>query len=207
MKKLTLIVLIFIIVLAGSILYAADPLPSASPMLEPSPTPTPIPTLTPTPTPTLNSLLIQTEQYSFKVTEPLNWRGFSADAAKYYVDAYFCMEKYTFADSPVIMYVKAQKKSGYSAKQHLTWDIDDLKNRNDGMQSYDFRVGDMTYDYAAKSYQTDAKAVTYLCYIDPDLYGSYYLVFTMSGAKEVCDQNRNVFVFLLKSFWWMGGGY
>ena len=211
MKKLSYSVLIFIlIVFSGSILFAANTLPSSTTSPIPSAaaaTPTPVPSITSTPTPTLNSLLIETEQYSYKVTEPLKWRGFTADAAKYLVDVYLAMDKYTFSDSPAIMYVKTQKKSGYSAKQHLAWDIDDLKSRNDGIQINDLRVGEMYYEYAARVYQADMKHINYLCYVDPGPNEPYYLVFTLSGAKEICDNNKEIFIFLLKSFWWMGSRY
>jgi hypothetical protein len=119
-------------------------------------------------------LIIYGEGFAFKVLE-INFPGYTSDAYKYKINAYFCQPHYSFDNSPVIMYVRVLSKNGYSVEKSLESDMEDFKRRHN-VEFYDFKMKDLNYSFASNScyHQGQIKSMLNLLLVSNYLFISSY---------------------------------
>lgn len=152
----------------------------------------------------MKGMLIYGKNFSFLVSEPEGWKGYTSDAYRYGLNAYFCIGEYDFDSSPEAMYIRVLSKGDYSVEEHLKIDMNNFKKKKSKVTFEDFKVVNLGYKYASKKYIIDDKTCDYLCYILPDKDSSVYLIFVLTVKKEVCNKYLDSFNELLKSFTWIG---
>lgn len=148
-------------------------------------------------------LLVYGEDFSFKVNEIGDWRGHTGDAWQYGLNIYFTLNDEDFDSAPVAMYIRVMKKSNYSVTEHLLGDMEDFKNKFSDAKFNDFTIPDLTYQSVSKIYFYN-NICDYVCYLDPstDTQLPVYLIFVLSGTKELAPKYKDDFVELVKSFQW-----
>jgi hypothetical protein len=151
----------------------------------------------------MGGMIIYGDGFSFTLSEPKLWEGNTQDAAKYEVNVYFVQKGYNFGNTPCLMYARVMDKGDYSVKQNLEYDMEQFKSKDKKIKFYDFDVGKLTYDYASKMYEMSNGTNDYCVYIDPGKEVKVYLIFVLTGKKEIVKQEKKTFISLLKSFNWL----
>ena len=150
-----------------------------------------------------DALIIYGDNLSFKVSEPPNWRGHTDDAGRYRLNAYFSLPGYDFNSSPAVMYIRVMKKGGLTVQKRLEADMADFAKRKQSIEFSDFAVENVNYQYAAKQYFINSTSIDYLCYIDPGESSPLYVIFVLSGPKELSGTYLADFKKLIQSFTWL----
>lgn len=148
------------------------------------------------------SHIVYGEGFSFKITDPNNWNGYVEDANRHDVNYYFCMPNYDFVTTPVLMYIRVLKKNGNSVEKNLELDMEHFRRTHD-VQFSEYQLQNLEYKYASKQYLLDDKVIDYLCYIDPKENVPVYVIFVLSGPKELCGEYLNDFQTVIQSFTWI----
>lgn len=152
----------------------------------------------------MKGMLIYGKNFSFLVSEPDGWKGYTSDAYRYRLSAYFCIGKYNFDSSPGAMYIRVLSKGDSSVEEHLKIGMNNFKRKKNKVIFEDFKVVNLKYKYASKKYLIDNKTCDYLCYLDPGKDSLVYLLFVLTAEKEICNKYLDAFNELLKSFTWIG---
>lgn len=153
----------------------------------------------------MKGMIIYGHGFCFTLSEPKLWEGRTEDAGKYEVNVYFVQKGYDFNNAPCLMYARVLDKAGYSVKQSLEYDMEQYKSKYKKIKFYDFNVGKLTYDYASKIYEMSNGTMDYCVYVDPGKEANVYLIFALTGKKELVKQEKEIFISLLKSFGWLTG--
>ena len=151
-----------------------------------------------------DTLAVYGDQFYFLVSEPANWKGYTYDADKNSLNAYFCLPGYRWNNSPAVMYIRVMTKAGATVEQSLGADMKDFSLRKASMAFADLEIKDVPYHYAAKEYLIDNMDRDYLCYIDLGQDWPFYVIFVLSGPKDVSPAYLNDFGNLVRSFQWGG---
>ncbi len=148
-------------------------------------------------------MIIYGHGFCFALSEPKLWEGRTEDAGKYEVNVYFVQKGYNFNNAPCLMYARVLDKAGYSVKQSLEFDMEQYRGKDKKIKFYDFDVGKLDYEYASKIYEMSNGTTDYCAYIDPGKEIPLYLIFVLTGKKELVKQEKETFISLVKSFnWW-----
>ena len=151
-----------------------------------------------------DAMIVYGQNFAFSIKEPANWNGYTEDAYKYTVNAYFCLSNSNFNNSPAVIYIRILDKAGYEVKKHLEIDMKNFKKKKKKIEFKEFKINKLNYKFASKIYIIDDKFVDYLCYLDPGKDSSAYLIFVLNGKKKISKKYKKDFIKIIKSFFWLG---
>ena len=121
------------------------------------------------------------------------------------MNAYFCLGKESFNNSPVVMHITINSKRGDTLQQIINSDIADYKKRHQKLELQEFPINELGYEVLSKKYSYDEKTIDYVCILDPNKDSPFYLVFVLNGPKEESPKYEKDFLSLIRSFSWLGG--
>jgi hypothetical protein len=149
-------------------------------------------------------LIVYGENFAFKVNEMGNWKGYTKDAWEYGLNIYFTLDNEDFNSAPVVMYIRVMEKGNYSATEHLLGDMEDFKDKFSDIKFKDFTITGLPYQATSKIYLYN-DICDYVCYLDPstDTQLPLYLIFVLSGTKELAPKFEDDFATLVNSFQWI----
>ncbi len=150
------------------------------------------------------ALIVYGQGFACKVTEPSGWEGITNDASRNKVNVYFRMPGYDFNSSPALMYIRVLAKNGLTVAQHLQADMNNFSTRKKKIAFEEFDIPGLKYTYAAKKYIINDDQIDYLCYIDPGEKFPLYAILVLTASRDLAEKNRDVFLYLVRSFFWMG---
>lgn len=151
----------------------------------------------------LRGMIIYGDGFSFTLSEPKLWEGNTQDASRYELNVYFVQKGYNFDNTPCLIYARVMDKGGYSIQQNLEYDMEQYRGKDKKIKFFDFNMGRLDYDYASKIYDLSNGLNDYCVYIDPGKEVPLYLIFVLSGKKEIVKQEKETFISLIKSFKWL----
>lgn len=146
-------------------------------------------------------LIIYGNNFSFSVIEPDNWHCFTEDAAKYSLNAYFCYNNTNWQTSEAIIYISVSPKGNYSVSEHLKADMKRYSEKVK-VEFIDFPINVFKYTFASKTYLYN-ELREYLCYVDPSKESPVYIIFVLSGRKDISIKHETTFINLINSFSWI----